>query len=292
MSVTRNRILAVASIAVLLTAAASSWDEARAARQPGPVVTVSVVPKPVLAPAPEPTPDPSPPTPSAEPVPVPDPAPVQPEPAPAPAQPTDSGQGLLRTVAGPHVRDGRGVISLTFDDGPSPTLTPMVLDILASYDIRATFFVLGSQAEAHPDMVRAIVAAGHEVAGHTWSHQSLPGMGDRAFVDEVDRANALLEQLSGVPVACVRPPFGRFDDETVGRLASRGLRTAMWTHDTRDWNRPGTDAIVAAATTDLGPGSVILLHDAGGDRSQTLAALPRIIEHALGAGLTFAPMCS
>ncbi len=157
MTVTRNRIVAVASIAVLLTAAASSWDEARAARQPGPVVTVSVVPKPVLAPAPEPTPtpEPPPPTPSPEPVPVPDPAPVQPEPAPAPVQPADSGQGLLRTVAGPHVRDGRGVISLTFDDGPSPTLTPMVLDILASYDIRATFFVLGSQAEAHPDMVRA-----------------------------------------------------------------------------------------------------------------------------------------
>lgn len=291
MSVTRNRVIAVTTAVILASSLASSMDEARAARRPVSVVTLNELPKPAPPPAPEPTPEPVPADPATDdPAPAPEPEPRPP--APAPAQPVDGGQGLLRTVAGPHVRDGRGVISLTFDDGPSPTLTPMVLDILARYDVRATFFVLGSQAEAHPDMVRAIVAAGHEVAGHTWSHRALPGMDDRTFAAEVDVAVDLLEQLTGAPIACVRPPFGMFDDESVQRLAGRGLRTAMWTHDTRDWDRPGTDAIVAAATADLGPGSVILLHDAGGDRSQTLAALPRIIEHALAAGLTFAPMCS
>lgn len=227
------------------------------------------------------------PAPTADPWPAPDVAPDPPPPTPIPTPtPTSSPTPTPAPEAPRPV-----TVSLTFDDGPSPRWTPRVLEVLARYEVRATFFVVGVEAERHPDLVRAIVAAGHRVEGHTWDHHALTGIDEATFAHQVDHTNARLAALTGQPVTCVRPPGGAVDDTTRARLAARGLGVAMWSHDTRDWTRPGVDAIVFRATADLEDGAVVILHDGGGDRSQTVAALPIIIERARTAGAVLTPAC-
>ena len=191
-----------------------------------------------------------------------------------------------------HLPPERGpVVAITFDDGPHPVWTPRVLDVLARHDATATFFLVGAEAERHPELVREIARRGHQVAGHTWDHRSLRGLGPGAFAATVDRANDLLGGLSGGPVRCVRPPMGATDGTVTARLRDRSLATALWSHDTNDWRRPGQAAITRAALADLRPGSVVLFHDGGGDRSQTVAALPAILEGIRARGLRTAWMC-
>ncbi len=185
----------------------------------------------------------------------------------------------------------RGSVALTFDDGPSAVDTPEVLAILARYGVRATFFVVGSQAEVNPDIVRSIVAAGHTIGNHTWDHVALPTLDDAGYEAQIDRTQTLLTELSGRPVRCARPPFGKIDARGRAQLRARGLQMVRWTKDTEDWKRPGVDAIVSRALAGAEPGGVILLHDGGPDMSQTVAALPAIIEGISAQGFAFAPIC-
>ena len=184
--------------------------------------------------------------------------------------------------------DGR-VVALTFDDGPDPTWTPQVLDVLASRGVTATFFMVGRSAAAHPDLVRRVAAAGHAIGGHTWDHADLTRTRD--FDGQVDRANDLLASLTGRPVTCVRPPYGASNASVVQRLADRGLTTALWSVDPQDFRRPGAATIAQRALAGLRPGAVILIHDGGGDRSQTVAALPQIIDGVRAAGYRIVPVC-
>jgi peptidoglycan-N-acetylglucosamine deacetylase len=191
----------------------------------------------------------------------------------------------------PPAAAGERVVSLTFDDGPHRTYTPQVLDVLARHGVKATFFLLGSEAERHPDLVRRIAAEGHAVANHTWDHPDLRRLDADAFGRQVDRTNDVLQELTGVRPTCVRPPFGRADGTVGERLARRGLASVVWTGDSRDFEKPGADTIVASALRGLQPGGVILLHDGGGRREQTVQALPRIIEGIRAAGYRTAPIC-
>ena len=164
--------------------------------------------------------------------------------------------------------NGRGIVYLTFDDGPSQ-YTPAILQILRATHSTATFFELGFRQAEHPGEAAHVRAAGSNIGNHTYSHRNLTKLKAAEISSEVAR---------GPHSRCVRPPFGA-TNPTVGRiLARQGLRQVLWTVDTRDWDRPGRKHIVHAAT---GPavraGSVILMHDGGGDRSQTVAALPEII---------------
>lgn len=189
------------------------------------------------------------------------------------------------------VGPGDRVVALTFDDGPSMTWTPQVLDVLDRYGVPGTFFVTGWSTAAYPALARSIVARGHVVGNHTWSHRPLKGLSDTAFASEVDHATATIEIVTGQRVRCLRPPYGSYDQAVVTRAAARGLHTAMWTVDTQDWTRPGPDVIARAVLDDLRPGAVYLLHDGGGDRSQTVAALPSIIEGIHAAGYGIAVLC-
>jgi peptidoglycan/xylan/chitin deacetylase (PgdA/CDA1 family) len=191
----------------------------------------------------------------------------------------------------PPAAAGDKVVALTFDDGPHPTYTPQVLDILARYGVRATFFQLGREAERHPDLVRRVVAEGHVVANHTWDHRDLRSLDEEAFAFQVDHTTQVLEAISGQRQLCVRPPMGRSDPGVTSRLAARAMASVVWTSDSRDFEKPGVPAIVDGALEGLQPGAIVLLHDGGGNRDQTIAALPTIIERILAEGYRIVPIC-
>jgi peptidoglycan-N-acetylglucosamine deacetylase len=183
------------------------------------------------------------------------------------------------------------VVALTFDDGPDPSFTPRVLDVLSHYDVPATFFMIGWEAAASPDLVRRVAASGDGVGSHTWNHIDLTRLSDAGMAVQVDKTQALLSSETGWKVACIRPPQGHVNPGLVRRLSQRGLTTVLWSADTRDWTLPGTDTIVRRALAELSPGAIILMHDGGEDRRQTLAALPRIIESVHAQGYRLVPIC-
>jgi len=185
----------------------------------------------------------------------------------------------------------RPIVALTFDDGPDPQVTPAVLDILASRGVPATFFMLGRMAAVHPELVRQVAAAGNGVGGHTWNHVDLRTTSDPSYEAEVDRTNRLLSGLAGQDIRCVRPPKGATDARVLTQLNARGMSNVLWSVDPTDWARPGAAEIVRRTLAAVGPGSIILLHDAGGDRSQTLAALPAILDGIHDRGLTPVVLC-
>lgn len=188
--------------------------------------------------------------------------------------------------AGPYRPEavGERVVYLTFDDGPHPSYTPPILDLLARYNARATFFVLGRQVEAHPALTEAIHAAGHKLANHTYSHPALAGVGREIFLREVGTAQNLLgARASG----CFRPPYGSLDANTYIYAAELGLRLVLWDVDPQDWALPGAGAIAARVLGSTGPGSIVLFHDGGGERSQTVAALATILAELSAQGYRF-----
>lgn len=209
------------------------------------------------------------------------------------AAPRGDARGVNHVHETPQALAGPGdkVVALTFDDGPHPTYTPPILDILGRYGVRATFFQLGREAERHPDLVRRVVAEGHVVANHTWDHADLRALDDETFAWQVDHTTQVLESISGQRQLCARPPYGRSDPGVTSRLAARALASVVWTSDSRDFEKPGVDAIVDSALDGLQPGGIVLLHDGGGNRDQTIAALPTIIERIQAQGYRIVPVC-
>jgi len=182
-------------------------------------------------------------------------------------------------------------VALTFDDGPGPS-TPAVLDALRAAGARATFFVLGRQVEAHPDLVARMADEGHQIANHGYDHGILV-FRDAAHVrDQLDRTERAVTAIAGPDTMShlFRAPHG-FRGPLTSRAAARaGYRTVGWTTGVFDSAQPGTDVIVDRVTRALRPGGIILLHDADGwnpsaSRSQTAAALPAICERARALGL-------
>lgn len=207
----------------------------------------------------------------AEPLPT-----VEPTPPPVAVEPTPSGPA-------------DNVIYLTFDDGPTdPQWTPQALAVLAQHDARATFFVLGQNAQHYPDLIQAEHDAGHAIANHTFDHQSLSGLGREAFFDEVQSTQHILGD-KGVP--CLRPPYGTTDSYTRARAEELGYQIVMWDIDTVDWKRPGAAAIANEVLINAYPGAVVLMHDGGGDRSQTLEALETVLSQLTTQGYRFEPLC-
>jgi peptidoglycan/xylan/chitin deacetylase (PgdA/CDA1 family) len=203
---------------------------------------------------------------------------VVPTPVPQPTVPTP-----------PSSEAADKVIYLTFDDGPTdPRWTPQVLEALARHDARVTFFVLGRQVEWFPELVAAEVQAGHTVANHTYDHHTLDAIGREAFFKEIQDAEALLGDLV---TKCLRPPYGATDAYTRAYAAELGYSLVLWDIDTRDWSQPGVDAIVSTVLTKAFPGAVVLFHDGGGDRAQTVEALDRILQALSERGYRFEPVC-
>ena len=184
--------------------------------------------------------------------------------------------------------DGGGVVYLTFDDGPHSEYTPQVLDVLARHDARATFFVVGSLAQAYPELIQRIVAEGHTIANHTWNHEDLAGLSRAAFDETISRTQAVLGELAA---PCLRPPYGSIDAFTREWAASHGLTLMTWDASPGDWNRPPPEEIADYIVKWARPGVVILLHDGGGDRSRTVQGLDMALEQLADRGLRYEPVC-
>lgn len=183
---------------------------------------------------------------------------------------------------------GAPVVALTFDDGPD-RWTPQILEVLRRYDAPATFFQVGRLASGQEDLVRSIVGAGHGIGNLTWNHVDLPRTSN--WAREVDDTTRLLADMSGRAIGCLRPPFGAIDRASAARIRQRGLTPVLWDVDSKDYTTPGADVIAQRVLRATRPGSIILLHDGGGDRSQTVAALPRIIEGVRARGLRPVVLC-
>lgn len=191
---------------------------------------------------------------------------------PAPAPPPTSGN----------------VVYLTFDDGPAPGYTPQVLDVLARYQAPATFFMIGRQAQANPSLLAAVRAGGHAVGNHTYSHPWLTRLSNGAISREISSAATTLGGTH-----CLRPPGGFVDGRVTSIANSLGQAVVTWTVDPLDWQRPGAGAIADRVLRAARPGSVILMHDGGGDRSQSVAALTVVLARLTERGYGFGtlPQC-
>ena len=178
-------------------------------------------------------------------------------------------------------------VALTFDDGPNPPYTDRILDICERYDIRATFFCVGLNADAQPDLIARMKEQGHSFGNHTFSHPFLPELSHAELAEQVERTAECIAGAGGVSPALFRPPYGSRTPEVLGWLARLDPTVVLWDVEAADWSMPGAEVIADSVLRQTRPGAIVLLHDGGGDRSQTVAALPVIIEGLLARGLRF-----
>ncbi|HRW47955.1 MAG: polysaccharide deacetylase family protein [Caldilineaceae bacterium] len=178
---------------------------------------------------------------------------------------------------------------LTFDDGPQPGSTDVILSILAEYGAHADFFMIGRQVAAHPDLAAAAYAAGHGIGNHTYHHPSLCGIDHATMRAEV---SATREVLGALGSGYLRPPYGYSDLHTARIAAELGYALLFWHVDPRDWRRPGAEVIARHVLRNCFPGAIILLHDGGGEeRSQTHAALHLLLPALIGQGYALRSYC-
>ena len=174
-------------------------------------------------------------------------------------------------------------VALTFDDGPSE-FTGGMLDTLKKYDAKATFFALGNQINEFPLPLQRVVADGHAIANHTWDHTDLTTLNPKDLRGQLnDNSDALTGRNLPAP-KLFRPPYGALSDLVVAEATRAGMLTVMWSLDTNDYKLPAADVMAAQVLAEVEPGSIILMHDGGGDRTTTSAALPIILKGLKKAG--------
>lgn len=178
---------------------------------------------------------------------------------------------------------GRSMV-LTFDDGPDPRYTPGILRTLRKHDVRAMFFLCGEMVDAFPHLVQAIVDDGHVVGNHTWSHPQLTRMSRAAVRDEIVRTSEAIEEVTGESPQWFRAPYGAWNRAAFEVGAELGMEPLAWTVDSLDWTEPGTGTIIRNVMAGAGPGVVVLSHDAGGNRSQSVRALGTYLPELLDSG--------
>jgi peptidoglycan/xylan/chitin deacetylase (PgdA/CDA1 family) len=169
-------------------------------------------------------------------------------------------------------------VALTFDDGPNPPYTNQVLALLKQYGVHATFFCVGSEVAAYPDLVRQEVAAGHSIGNHSWSHPLLTSLSAAEIRSQLTMTGDIIQQVTGTRPVFFRPPYGAVNAQVLTQVNQLSLTTFIWSDGSLDWTAIGPAAITHQVLSTVTNGAIILLHDGGGNRSRTLAALPSIIE--------------
>jgi peptidoglycan/xylan/chitin deacetylase (PgdA/CDA1 family) len=180
-------------------------------------------------------------------------------------------------------------IALTIDDGPDPEWTPKILALLARYEIPATFCMIGRHAAGNPNLVAAVAAAGHHIANHTFTHPlNLPRLTPSQISAEINRATDTITAVSGGrrPIL-FRAPGGNWSPTVIATCTAAGMRPLDWSVDPRDWSLPGVPHIVQTILLRTHPGSIILDHDGGGNRQQTVDALTIALPRLIDAGYHF-----
>jgi peptidoglycan/xylan/chitin deacetylase (PgdA/CDA1 family) len=209
--------------------------------------------------------------------------------SPRPARPAKHVRTHPRPVAQPefYIDAGPKTVALTIDDGPHPVYTPQILGILEKYRVPALFSMVGQNVSYYPRVAREVTDAGHAIANHTWSHPDMATLHAAAMRDEITRATDQIHAATGQQPAMFRAPFGAWSHTLLDYLATQNLTPLDWSVDPRDWARPGVSVIVANILRNTRTGSIILEHDGGGDRSQTVAALKTVLPQLLDAGFKF-----
>lgn len=186
-----------------------------------------------------------------------------------------------------HAVTGKKWLALTFDDGPSPANTPAILRLLTQYHAHATFFVLGSEAEKFPGLLHQIARQGSVVANHGWLHLNLRTVGAARMWGDAQKTASLLASLRVPQARIYRPPYGMTSPALIRLFAAHGYQVVLWSVDTRDWAAPGTAFIVRQVYREVKPGAIILMHDGGGSRAQTVDALATVLPALTQLGYRF-----
>lgn len=179
-------------------------------------------------------------------------------------------------------------IALTFDDGPHPVYTPIILDILKEYGVRGTFFIIGENAERYPELVCRIQQEGHEIGNHTYLHKNLKEHSVNCICDEITHAEDAILRIAEQRTKLLRPPGGLYNQQVCDAARKLDYDIILWTVDTLDWMHPTSDEIVATIESNVKCGDIILCHDfIGGAPSPTPDAIRLVIPRLLQRGYTF-----
>ena len=198
-----------------------------------------------------------------------------PSPSPSPAK--------LATYS--QVRVDQPYIAMTFDDGPSSENTPRLLEMLKQRNIKATFFLIGQNAAANPDLVRRIFAEGHEIGNHSWTHPQLSKLSDDRVTTEITKTQDAIKNASGYTPALLRPPYGAITARQREWIENQfGLNIILWSVDPLDWKRPGASVITQRILSLVRPGAIILSHDI---HKQTIDAMPATLDGLISKGYKF-----
>ncbi len=215
---------------------------------------------------------------SAATVPTPTPRP-KPAPRPTPDAHSIPGWAQGKVIEKVPVRPGQKVFALTFDDGPWPEYTREILAILKRHKARATFFMVGQEITRRPEIAREIKAQGHALGSHSWDHPMRP----RNPKSQISRTDAALRSV-GVKNTIFRPPYGAMHNGMAREAMHKKQAVLLWSADSSDWKQPGAAAIARRIINQASPGGIGLMHDGGGNRASTVAALPRILKNLHGRG--------
>jgi len=217
---------------------------------------------------------------------TPTPTPTPTVPRPRPSTPTPHRPPIaVETKPQFYVDAGPKVIALTLDDGPSQYTAP-ILEILREHRITATFCMLGQQIAEYSTVVKEVAAAGHLITNHTWDHADQTKLSLQKVTSEIDRTNQVMADV-GITASMYRAPYGAWNHTVFEAAANAGLRCLDWSVDPVDWSRPGVNSIVRNIMKNTRTGSIILDHDGGGDRSQTVEAMRIWLPRLIADGYTF-----
>ena len=199
------------------------------------------------------------------------------------AKPTARPTPFHKGIALFKVKTPKKVFALTFDDGPDPTYTPQVLKILKQKKVPATFFMVGKMVRAHASTGMLVVKAGYPIGGHTWTHP----MKTKNPTMEIDRTDAMIKEKLGISPKLFRPPYGIRNNGLASVASARGEDVIIWSSDSEDWDHHiNTSKIYNNVMKNARSGGIALMHDGGGNRAATIAALPRIIDALRARGFT------
>jgi peptidoglycan/xylan/chitin deacetylase (PgdA/CDA1 family) len=176
-------------------------------------------------------------------------------------------------------------IAMTFDDGPSATLTPKLLDLLAAHHIKATFFVIGENVAEHPEIVARAAREGHEIGNHSWSHPNFGKMSDQGVRSQLQRTDDAIKNATGQRPTLMRPPYGSITAREKRWIHDEfGYRTILWDVDPLDWKRPGPAVVRSRILKETQPGSIVLSHDI---HPGTIEAMPSTFDALEAKGFKF-----
>lgn len=184
-------------------------------------------------------------------------------------------------------RPGQKLVALTFDDGPWPGQTDKILDILAKENVKATFFMVGVRVKRAPSLARRVSAEGHQVANHTMGHRDLARVSAKEVAKQIVKGRGTIKAYTKVDTPWLRPPYGSMDAAAWKVTKKTRSKVVLWNVDSEDWRRGGVSKIRTSVVKHTRPGSVILMHDGGIDRRQTITALPGIIRDLKKRGYVF-----